>query len=374
MDTPIRRASSRPFLTRAAVLVLAVASAAAPAAAGVEYPEPDGGWDYLFDGDVDARGADDQSALDGTWRRDEATKWQQAGLDPNAGTFPGDAYAPPDNPPGGVAALLDGDTTYLRIQDPGEPRDWSYEDPSNRRFWFGRDIEREHAGATSVLTNGVTITFRARISSTGALDPVHPQTSPDPDPEQPQLTEITPWFPKGYNVTDDGQGMFTVQEDGARAVGFALALDIDTPAFLGGGLVMNNQPGLFLPGSDHTDAAHANLLPMADADLLDWHEFWITIEGSGAPGSYLVDVYRDGSGTPVSFLVAQSNGAEYDGQHIAFGLSATSGYGAVDVDFFGYRLGVVPEATGAAPGLVAGTALVALARARRRRVRRPRSP
>lgn len=362
MDTP-----SRPSLSRPAVLMLAVAMTPLPTWAGVDYPEPAGGWDYLFDGDVDARGVDDMSALDGTWRRDESTKWQQIGFDPNVGTIPGDAYAPPDNPPGGVDALLDGDTTYLRIQDPGEPRDWLYQDPSNRRFWFGRDIEREHPGATSVLTNGVTITFRARISSTGALDPVHPQTTFDIDPEQPQLTEITAWFPKGYNVTDDGQGMFTVQEDGFTAVGFALALDIDTPAFLGGGLVMNSKPGLLLPGSDHTDAAHANILPMTDAALLDWHEFWITIEGSGTPGSYQVDVYRDGAAVPASFLLDQSNGAEYDGQHIAFGLSATSGYGAVDVDFFGYKLGVVPEPAGAASGLAAGAALVALSRTRRQR-------
>jgi hypothetical protein len=344
----------------AAILAAFLGAAPLAAHAGVLYEDP--GWDYLFDGDTDAFGPDDESAFDGTWRRDEANSWRE-------GAVPGDAFAAPDSPPGGIVALVEGDTTYLRLQDPGEPRDWGYVEDSNRRFWFGRNIEREHPGATSVLTTtGVTITFRARIASTGPLDPIHPQTTPDIDPEQPQFTEITPWFPKGYNVTDDGQGMFTVQENGASAVGFALALDLDTPVGVPGGLAMNNKPGTFLPGSDHTDATGANVLAMDDADLLDWHEFWITIVGAGTPGIYDVDVYTDGAAVPDSFVARTSNGAEYAGQHIAFGLSATSGYGAVDVDFFGYALGVVtpaPEPAGTAMGCAAFATLAARRRTRR---------
>ena len=47
----------------------------------------------------DARGVDNMSAFDGTWRRDEATSWR-------ANAVPGDAYAPPDSPPGGILALV----------------------------------------------------------------------------------------------------------------------------------------------------------------------------------------------------------------------------------------------------------------------------
>jgi hypothetical protein len=365
-------------------VLLAAISAIAPAArAGLLFGEPDGGWDYLFDGDTDERGPDSMHALDGTWRRDESSEW-------DANNIPGDAFFPPGNPPGGIVALEEDATTYLRIQDTGFTDDWDYpsdDNNNNDRFWLGRSVGREHPGVTSIMSEaGITITFRARIASTGLLDPVHPQTSFDIDPEQPILDEITPWFPKGYHVTDEGEGMFTVEEDGTQnnpdpgdddgfAVGFALALDIDTPEQRGprpnipGGLVMNNRPGYPQPGSDRANNADdiANVVPMDDEDLLDWHEWWITIEGAGmisGARAYDVNVYRDGMLVPDVFLVRQSITGQYTGQHIAFGLSSGSGYGAVDVDFFGYKLGVhtpVPEA-GASTAALAALAALALAR------------
>jgi len=354
---------------------LACVALAAPSLAQPLYEDP--GWDHFYDGDSDAFGTNDLGALDGTFQHDQADRW--------------DGSAPGAGAPGGVDALVEGDVTYLRIQDTGNPVDWGMPDPSNRRFWFGHDIEDEHPGATSVVSNGITITFRARIASTGVLDDVHPDLV-DFEPEFPALTEITPWPAggKGYNVSDDGQGMFTVQEDGLFAVGFALALDADTFAGAGaqpnvpGGLVMNNAPTANLPGSDRgriNGPNGANVVVLSDAELLDWHEFWITIVGTDGPGddfcgavatlchTYEIDVYRDGSTTPETFQARSSIDAEYAGQYMAFGLSSETSFGAVDVDFYGYKLGVHVPAPEPASGGAAFAAFGALGRiARKRRV------
>jgi hypothetical protein len=334
--------------------------------AGVLYDDP--GWDYLYDGADDSFGVNDQQALDGEWRHDQSDKWD--------GSAPGGVLGP-GNAPGGVVALVEGDTTYLRIQDTGNPLEWGFDEPSNRRFYFGHDIETENPGATSVLTDGITLSFRARIAATGVLDDVYPDLV-DSEPESPALTEVTPWLAggKGYNVKDDGKGMFTVQEDGNHAIGFALALDLDTPrAAVPGGLILNNTTPAALPGTDKAVSATANVLPISDASLLDWHEFWITIEGTGMTGGvlnyplYAVDVYMDGSTIPTSFVAEASIGAEFDGQFVAFGLPSESSFGAVDVDFFAYALGIVtpvPEADAGFGGLGSFAALC-VTRARRRR-------
>jgi hypothetical protein len=359
----------RPVLALAAALVIAPHLAAAAL-----YEDP--GWDYFFDGDADSYGVAELQALDGAWRHDQADKWD--------GSAPGEGDGL-----GGVAALLDGPTTYLRVQDTGNPVDWSFPDPSNRRIWFGHDIEEEHPGAVSVLSNGITLTFRARIASTGVLDDIHPDLQ-DNEPEFPALTQITPWpaAGKGYNVSDDGQGMFTVQEDGNFAVGFALALDADTwngnatQPNLPGGLITNNATTSNLPGSDRgrpTGPNAANLVALSDADLLDWHEFWITIVGTDPPGEdfcgavatlcheYEIKVYRDGSTTPQTFQARSSIGAEFPGQYFSFGLSSETSFGAVDVDFYGYKLGVVTPVPEPAAGAAALAAIGALGCATRRR-------
>jgi hypothetical protein len=84
------------------------------------------------------------------------------------------------------------------------------------------------------MSNGITISFRARVASMGALDDVFPDFL-DSVGEIPDLQEITPWPSggKGYNVKDDGVGMFTIQQEGTNGIGFALALEIDTPDGIG---------------------------------------------------------------------------------------------------------------------------------------------
>jgi hypothetical protein len=214
------------------------------------------------------------------------------------------------------------------------------------------------------------------------LDEIYPDLV-DNEPEFPALTQITPWpaSGKGYNVKDDAKGMFTVQEDGAHAMGFALALDIDTIDGVGGGLIMDNAPPANLPGTDHAGSpAQQNIVPFSDASLTQWHEFWITIEGTGTTGGvlnypiYKVDVYADGATSPTTFMAEGSIGAEFPppGQFLCFGLPSESSFGAVDVDFYAYKLGVlqpVPEPAAPAADLAAFAALSLLAGRRTRRSR-----
>src|SRR5262249_48694645 len=155
--------------------------------------DPAGGWDYEYSGDADACGTLSSGALDGQWQHNQSDKWDCSA--------PGGTLADAVNEPGGVVSLTEGETTFLRLQDPGYPLDWGFNDPTTRRIYFGHDMMNEHPDLASPLTSGITISFRARISSPSTedpndpffLDPVYPQTTDDSEPEFPALTEITPW-------------------------------------------------------------------------------------------------------------------------------------------------------------------------------------
>ena len=127
------------------------------------YGDPLGGWNYLYDGAGDASGGG-YTALDGTWSHfTSSDKWDGTG--PGAGR------------PGGVGSLTDVDdvddgTTFLRLQDTGDPRDYGHADPANGQLYFGHNIGAE--GATSdVIDAGVTLTFRTRLSTREGLDDLH---------------------------------------------------------------------------------------------------------------------------------------------------------------------------------------------------------
>jgi hypothetical protein len=86
---------------------------------------------------------------------------------------------------------------------------------------------------------------------------------------------------------------------------------------------------------------------MSDASLNDWHEFWVTIQAStSGGGTHQVKVYMDGSTTPQTFSVTASapGNASYANSQSAFlemGVSDNDAWGAIDVDFFSYKLGVI---------------------------------
>ena len=80
-----------------------------------------------------------------------------------------------------------------------------------------------------------------------------------------------------------------------------------------------------------------------------WHEFWITI-AAGGTGTHLVNIYADGSLTPTVFNVTAGSGTDFSGGYLGLGLGSTPQSGAVDVDFFSYKAGVLaPDRDGEAP-------------------------
>jgi hypothetical protein len=370
-----------------ALLGVALLLAPVRAQAGVQYAAPTGGWRYTYQG-IFNPGIDglppgygtkgDEQALDGTWSHDQSDKWDGSG--------PGEIGPPPYGPaPGGAEALRDGGTTYLRIQDTGNPELHGYvqgaQDPinTNRRVFFGHVMRQDGTVPNQlVLDNGVTISFRARVPIAGPLDPVYtadaggtPQIVPwlDP-PEEPTG--------RGYPIINDGRGMFNVVQNNPAmgfnidsSLGFSLITSGDIADICGlgatgelgvhcasaeegenpsGGLIMNNRAGA--ASSNDVDtldfltpgfSGGLNLLPIDDADLHDWREFWITIQKENGPGTHTISVYTDGSLTPSFFHVTSNpdNQAEYtDDAWITMGLSSTEAFGSVDVDFFSYALGV----------------------------------
>src|SRR5207245_439824 len=79
---------------------------------------------------------------------------------------------------------------------------------NNRRYYFTHNLAQESivTNATTLLDDGVTLTFRARLT-------------PPSDP----LIEI-PNAPNGLVNNSDGKGMFGIRQagDGGRIVGFSL--------------------------------------------------------------------------------------------------------------------------------------------------------
>jgi hypothetical protein len=411
--------------------------------AGVRYLEPSGGWRYEYDGTfndavIDSGcvggicppgygAANDTQALDGNWQHDQSDKWDGSG--------PGEIGPVPEgDSPGGVAALVEGSTTYIRIQDAGNPElpghGWIQgpQDPvnNNRRIFFGHRIETDGPLASElVLDNGLTFSIRARIPNSGPIDNIYSQdemnnavirrwfeTHPA-DYNQDAIVnaaDFTVWrdtlgstydlradaddgtltgtpdgvvdqfdydywvanfgasaekIGRGYPISNDGRGMFNiVQNDPGffnfdSSIGFSLITSADIKQLCegsptsdicqnpdqSGGLIMNNGAGTSPSGSvDTLDPGTLNLVEIDDADLDDWHEFWITIEADGAIGTHTVKVYVDGSTSFTEFHVSENlNGdSEYiDDAWLTMGLSDTDLFGSVDVDFFAYSLGVI---------------------------------
>jgi len=342
------------FVTSAMGLACGVAYA------GVDYPDPAGGWTYLYSGDAAAGGAD-YAALDGTWSHDNGSdNWDETAI--GAGG------------PGGVSAL-DG---YIRIQETGEPRRHGFSD-INRKIMLGHSITNDiGAAGDAILDTGVTISFRARVATGAPLDDMHPSTGGDgEDKDGP----IAPWpiAGDGYLGHDGGKGNFTVRQSaGDDIISFSMPLGSETMKYdptipfsdVGGGtgLVMNN---LVTDGDcdpwEYDGAGEAlNLLPAVD--MTQWHEFWITIEqDTTATGTHLVKVYTDGWLKAHEFIVSADSGNDFDDSYIGMGIGATGQMGAIDVDFFAYAPGVIVPVPEPATIALLGLGGLALLRVRKRR-------
>ena len=293
---------------------------------GVDFPDPVGGWTYVYTGDDDTAGpAGNFDSLDGTWDHDNGSdQW--------------DGSAIGQGRPGGASALTEGDVGFLRLQDTGDPRDHGMGDPgSNRKVFFGHSATSDIGDvADTWLDTGVTISFRARVATTPPLDDLHPDGG----------GAVSPWPAEGdgYLTHDGGKGNFGVrQPDGDMLISFALALDSDDDEISSNGLVMPKLNGSS-PTSDvdlqDDDDGEINILEVAD--MTTWHEFWIVIQAdTSETGTHVVTVYMDGELTPHEFIVTAGGGNDYDDAYVAMEVGATPQTGAIDIDFFAYKEGIV---------------------------------
>src|SRR6185503_11429645 len=201
----------------------------------------------------------------------------------------------------------------------------------NRRFYFTHDINADPpvTNANSLLNDGVTLTFRARLTP----------------PSDPRL-ELTN-APNGWVNTNDGKGIFGIRQAGASGLLISFSLnraveDISTNTtftFAQQGLHMNNLNGntrtsFVDPGEPGT----VNLLPL---DPALFHEFWITIRDNGTdPGTHTVTIYTDGTQIGTPFNVTAGSGSDQPfTNYLALGMGSTPERGAIDIDFFGYAQG-----------------------------------
>lgn len=292
---------------------------------GLAYPDPVDGWTYVYTGDLGAGGAD-FTALDGTWDHDNSgDAWDE--LEIGAGA------------PGGVSVLTEGDVIYLRLQDTGDPRDYGITDPSNRKIYFCHSITNDIGDdvAATLLDDGVTMTFRARVPTTGPLDDAHPAGG----------TSAIPWpvAGDGYVGHHTGKDIFGIHQSGDTSkISFALSVASDSD-FLEGkqGLTMNSLDST-TPSAVVDIEDGDGTLNILELDPTVWHEFWVVIEKDiTETGTHMVTIYVDGdiSSPGVFYVTAGTGDNEYDDSYFALGVGSTSQQGAVDVDFFAYKEGTV---------------------------------
>ncbi len=334
--------------------------------AGIAYTAPAGGWAYVYTGEGVA--PEVTTALDGTWDHKDAKAgssdaWDGSAIGPVIGVT---------NAPGGVSALTEGSTKYIRIQDAGRPDNgdkgsegWDWSDPSNRKFTFVHDLALDGVDGATILDNGVTLNFRLRVPTSGPLDR-----------EYDKLGVTHDWTPAGYVVHSDGLAPIAIKQGtgGNGMIGFGLALKSDNASLTQDGLVMNNLVGNVVIGgndvtTDEAGQAGKSLNLLTGFDVTQWHEFWVTIiDDVTNVGTHEVKIWMDGNmGAPDgTFIVTAGNKDEYDfNGYLDMSLAVSDIRGSQDIDFFAYAAGAsnpVPE-----PATIALLGFGGLALLRRKR-------
>ena len=298
------------------------------------YQDPDGGWDYGYEGDLAAYAEDGEgfASLDGTWSHDNGSdQWDGSAI---GGEF-GDG-----NRPGGAMIIEEANVNYLRIQDTGDPRDYGYGDPgSNRKVYLGHDLTADGYSDT-IMDDGVTLNFRARVPSDGPLDVLHPNG------QQANGTQPYPAGGDGYVTSDGGKGNFVIKQAAGGAIAFSLTTATDTPngnpndnVTNFSGLSFNEFNGNAISGDvNFGQGEGANVIPF---DPTVWHNFWITVEKDTAEvGTHVVRIYMDGSTAPTTFKATAGPGSDFGSSYLAMGATATPQNAALDIDYFRVKAGV----------------------------------
>jgi hypothetical protein len=314
------------------------AQAADPTPAGAVYPAPTGGWTYIYDGDTDTAGGDGSgfTSLDGTWSHDnDSDTWD--------GSKIGGTLADGTNAPGGAMSITEDGITYLRMQDTGDPRIANFTDGvDNRKLYMGHDLSNDNPSDT-LLDDGVTLTFRARIptpsNTKGPIDALYPQGATGPTPY--------PAGGDGYLNSDGGKGNFGIRGRALGMITFSLCVPGDkyddndpssTNSFAG---LMMNRLATNVVANEVDFPNTTNQFRGVALDPTQWHEFWITIQAdTNGVGTHIVSVYMDGSGTGTNLTVTAGDADDFTGiPYLAMGGTRTVESYALDVDFFAYKIG-----------------------------------
>jgi hypothetical protein len=251
------------------------------------------------------------TSLDGTWVHYWSDRWDGSGIG--------------EGSPGGVSSI-DG---YLRLQDPGDPRDFGVADAvSNRKIYFAHDIAPDGASDT-VLDDGATLFFRMRLATSGLLD----QLTPNSGSERIDV----PATGDGYVIHDGGKGMVGIKQAARGIISFSLTTAEENNGT--GGLIMNSLNGTSLSSNVDSGEGTANIIPL---DPTVWHDFWVTIQAdTSGVGTHQVDVYVDG-GPAQTFLVTAGTGNDYDGVgFIGLGAGSTNASTAFDIAAYQFTPGIV---------------------------------
>jgi len=323
------------------------------------YSPPSDGWAYTFQGDAADASDDPFMSLDGTW-------------DHSNGSDAWDGSAIGEGVPGGVSALTDGDTNFIRVQDPGDPRSveaLGISDPSNRKVYLTHNLfsdfdnQTEPDNLPTILDDGITVYFRARVATaeTGPIDDAH------------LGGEVSAWPEEGIGYFQHNSGKSLIAIKQTDNGGANVAFGLDYGANVNGDLFLdgddNPTQGLILPHilpsndlAEASDPANAGELSnefgqvVPVDDMTAWQEFWITVEGGTTlindfeDGTHVVNVYHGntGSSDAMTFGITAATGTDYrDGEaesYIAIGAGATPRAGAFDIDFLSWAPGIhVPE-------------------------------
>ncbi len=296
---------------------------------------PEEGWDYVYeaneDEDVDGEFAIIVDPLHSGFSLDET--WTHSnGSDAWDGSGPGDEFRPDGftrAAPGGAGIVIvpgagegGGDAEVLSIVDIGDPRSLGFSDPSNRKTWFCHDMfAHEEIDATNALASGITLIIRSRL---------HPDIDPDTPGHQ---------LPDGGVDDDAGQGVapgYTIRDGGKGGHGF-----YDSGLDRNFTMVPWGTRGYQLPPQVGEGLPPANFLDIGDNTV--FHSFWVTIEDPDFNDRYTVTVYVDGSIEPAAIFedIPVGDDTDCDGiNHLHMGFHSTPQKGGIQIDYFGYKIGV----------------------------------
>jgi hypothetical protein len=214
-----------------------------------------------------------------------------------------DGSAPGEGNPGGVVALAEDDTTYLRIQDTGDPRDYGDSVPTGKT-----NYSLYLTQPTDFALDGAIIEFRARIATTGTLDAWRK------DGGGMASTGLFDWPAGGLggkieNGTHEayGRGNVGIAEKGVGVISFALTT------------------------SGLTVGQSGNKVSVDDAT--QWNTYKIEITAGGS-GTHVLKASANG-GDVKTFNVTAGTGVVEDGKYITVGSPDLAGRvaAAFDVDY-----------------------------------------